>query len=246
MSDHSAIPVPVPPPAAPILEAAIEHRRAAFSLSAHFSLQSRWTVLFGPSGAGKTTLLRILSGLANPVRGSIRLGNRELLDTARGVSLPPGQRKIGFVFQQAALFPHLTVRENILFGLHQWTRSARQARLEEMLFLFDLEPMTNRKARQLSGGERQRIALAQALAPCPELLLLDEPFNALDAATRAFVIEKLRDTAVPVLYVSHNLADAWQLNADAILLDSGRILAQGLARTVLASQREQLLAQLGT
>jgi ABC-type sulfate/molybdate transport systems ATPase subunit len=228
-----------------ILKAALDYRRDSFSLRADFALRSAWTVLFGASGAGKTTLLRILAGLTQPANGNIQLGANQLLDTSRNLALPPGQRKIGFVLQQAALFPHLTARENIVFGLHQWTRAARQIRLEELLCLFEIESMASRKPRQLSGGERQRIALAQALAPCPELLLLDEPFNALDAATRIAVIEKLRATRVPVLYVSHSLADAWQINADAILLEAGRIVAQGATRTILAAQREQLLAQLG-
>lgn len=230
---------------APILEAAIEYRRAGFTLHAEFALRSPWTVLFGASGAGKTTLLRILAGLTQPATGSIRLGANHFLDTSRKRALPPGQRKIGFVLQQAALFPHLTARENINFGLNQWKRAAREARIEEVLSLFEIAPLANRKPKQLSGGERQRVALAQALAPRPELLLLDEPFNALDAPTRAAVIEKLRAAAVPVLYVSHDLGDAWQINADAILLDAGRILSQGPTRTILAPQREQILAQLG-
>jgi len=228
----------------PILEAAIEYQRGGFTLRAQFTLRSTWTVLFGASGAGKTTLLRILAGLSDPITGSIRLRGNQLLDTSSKLALPPGKRKIGFVLQQAKLFPHLTGKENISFGLDHWTRSAREVRLEELLNLFDIESLAGRKPNQLSGGERQRIALAQALAPRPELLLLDEPFNALDATTRANVIEKLRAAEVPVLYVSHSLADAWQINADAILLDSGRIVSQGPTRTILAPQREQLLAQL--
>ncbi|HTV05114.1 MAG TPA: ATP-binding cassette domain-containing protein [Acidobacteriaceae bacterium] len=229
----------------PILEAAIEYRRDGFTLYAQFALRSRWTVLFGASGAGKTTLLRILAGLTHPTAGSIRLGQTQLLDTKRNIHLAPGARHIGFVLQRAALFPHLTARENIAFGLHDWTRPAREARVEELLRLFEIESLAARKPRHLSGGECQRIALAQALAPRPGLLLLDEPFNALDAKTRAFVIEKLRTTEVPVLYVSHSVADAWEINADAILLDAGRIVSQGPTHAVLASQREQLMAQLG-
>src|SRR5690242_13757039 len=177
---------------APLLEARMEHRRGNFALRVACALRSQWTVLFGASGAGKTTLLRILAGLTNPETGSIRLGNRQLLDTRQRLALPPRNRGIGFVLQQAALFPHLTARENIAFGLHRWTRTAREARVEELLRLFEAEPFAGRKPRQLSGGERQRIAVAQALAPRPELLLLDEPFNALDAPSRAAIIDKLR------------------------------------------------------
>lgn len=230
---------------APILEASMSYQRGSFTLHAQFALRSQWTVLFGASGAGKTTLLRILAGLTQPSSGSIRLGKNQVLDTGSKIKIAPARRKIGFVTQQAALFPHLAARENIAFGLNQWTQPAREARVEELLHVFEIEPMADRKPKQLSGGERQRIALAQALAPRPELLLLDEPFNALDTASRTAIIDKLRSTAVPVLYVSHDLADAWQINADAILLEAGQITAQGETRTILASQREQILAQLG-
>lgn len=229
----------------PLLEANIEHRRGNFTLCAQFALQSSWTVLFGASGAGKTTLLRILAGLTHPAAGSIRLRQKQLLDTANGFALPPGRRKMGFVMQQAALFPHLTAAENIAFGLNEWAGAMRESRLNETLRVFEIEAFAGRRPKQLSGGERQRVALAQALAPRPELLLLDEPFNALDVARRAAVIGKLRSTGVPVLYVSHDLADAWQINADAILLEAGHIAAQGETRTILAPQRDQILAQLG-
>jgi molybdate transport system ATP-binding protein len=242
----------IPPPMtervvaeAPMLEARIQYHRGSFTLRVEFALRSQWTVLFGPSGAGKTTLLRILAGLTQPDFGFIRLGNHQLLDTSRSLALPPRQRGIGFALQQSALFPHLTARENIAFGLHQWNRAARDARIEELLSLFEITTLAGRKPRQLSGGERQRIAVAQALAPRPTLLLLDEPFNALDVPSRAAILEKLRAAAVPVLYVSHDLADAWQINAHAILIESGTILAEGQTRTILAPQRQQILTQLG-
>lgn len=230
----------------PILEASIEYQRGSFSLEAHFALRSQWTVLFGASGAGKTTLLRVLAGLIPPLRGIITLKKNHLVDTRHKVATPPGSRRIGFVMQHAPLFPHLTVAENICFGLNHWAGAEREARVQELLRLFDLEALAPRKPRELSGGERQRIALAQVLAPRPELLLLDEPFNALDVPTRTGIVEKLISTDVPVLYVSHDLADAWQINADAILLDGGRITAQGETRTILASQRCQILTQLGS
>lgn len=230
---------------AAILDAEIAYRRDGFALDAKFALRSSWTVLFGASGAGKTTLLRILAGLTRPANGVIRMGERSLVDTDRGVAVAPGQRRIGFVMQQAALFPHLTARENVGFGLKSWEREERDGRVAELLRLFEIEGMAGRKPRQLSGGERQRVALAQALAPKPELLLLDEPFNALDAGSRTAMIEKLRETGVPVLYVSHDLGDAWQVNADALLLEGGRITARGEARTILAEQRREVLAQLG-
>jgi ABC-type sulfate/molybdate transport systems ATPase subunit len=234
----------------PILQARIVYRRGSFALSAEFALRSQWTVLFGNSGAGKTTLLRILAGLTEPAEGAVFLAGLRLVDTARNVAVAPGRRRIGFVAQQAALFPNMTARQNIAFGMDRWARAAgeariREARIEELLRLFEIEFLAQRRPRQLSGGERQRVALAQALAPRPDLLLLDEPFNALDVSARIAMVEKLRSTGVPVLYVSHDLADAWQINADAIVLESGRVLSQGETRTILAPQREQILAQLG-
>jgi molybdate transport system ATP-binding protein len=227
------------------LRADVRYSRGAFVLEARFELRSSWTVLFGPSGAGKTTLLRILSGLIAPDRGRISLGQRVLVDTGSRLKVAPGLRRMGFVTQQAALFPHLPARANVAFGLHSLADERREARVTEMLRLFEAESLADRKPDRLSGGEKQRIAMARALAPQPELLLLDEPFAALDAAARSAIAENLRTSRVPVLYVSHDLADAWQLNADAIVLEAGRIEAQGPARTVLAPYRERLLEQLG-
>jgi molybdate transport system ATP-binding protein len=228
-----------------VVKVDVRLRRGGFGLEARFELASEWTVLFGPSGAGKTTLLRILSGLLAPDQGRVLLGQRVLTDTDAGVAVEPGQRRIGFVTQQAALFPHLTARANVAFGLHALGRDEREARVAEMLELFDAASLAERRPGALSGGEKQRIALARALAPRPELLLLDEPFAALDLAAKSAIVEKLRASGVPVLYVSHALADAWQMNADAIVLEAGQIAAQGPARAVLAPYRERLLEQLG-
>ena len=228
-----------------MVRADLHYEHSGFRLDAYFELGSGWTVLFGPSGAGKTTLLRILSGLLSPDRGRIALGARVVTDTDSGTNVGPGQRRIGFVTQRAALFPHLTARANVAFGLHELKGDKREARVAEMLDLFDATSLANRRPSVLSGGEQQRVALARALAPRPELLLLDEPFAALDTAARTVIVEKLRASGVPVLYVSHALADAWQMNADAIVLETGKIEAQGPAREVLAAHRERLLEQLG-
>lgn len=228
-----------------MLRADVRFTRGAFVLEARFELRSSWTVLFGASGAGKTTLLRILSGLIAPDRGRISLGQRVLVDSDARLTVEPGLRRIGFVTQQAALFPHLTARANVAFGLHLLAGEKREARVAEMLRFFSAESLADRKPGRLSGGEGQRIAIARALAPQPELLLLDEPFAALDSAARSAIAGNLRSSGVQVLYVSHDLADAWQMNADAIVLEAGRIEAQGPARTVLAPYRERVLEQLG-
>ena len=228
-----------------MVKADVRFSRVGFHLAAGFELGPGWTVLFGPSGAGKTTLLRILSGLLVPDRGRVVLGERVLTDTDTGLSVEPGERRIGYVTQRAALFPHLTARANVTFGLHGIKGDERDARVAEMLNLFDAASLADRRPGALSGGEQQRVALARALAPHPELLLLDEPFAALDTAARTAIVEKLRASRVPVLYVSHDLADAWQMNADAIVLEAGKIEAQGPAREVLAPYRERVLEQLG-
>lgn len=228
-----------------MLEADLQLAHGGFRLEVRFELGSGWTVLFGPSGAGKTTLLRILSGLLAPDSGRIALGGRVLTDTAARVNVPPGQRRIGFVTQQAALFPHLTGRANVAFGLHGLRHKACEQRVSEMLELFDATFFADRRPVALSGGEQQRIALARALAPQPKLLLLDEPFAAMDLATKSSIVEKLHASGVPVLYVSHALADAWQMNADAIVLEAGHITSMGPARDVLAPYRDRLLEQLG-
>lgn len=228
-----------------MLKADIKVARQGFRLEARFGLGLGWTVLFGPSGAGKTTLLRALAGLLALDHGRIALGDRVLTDTGKRVNVPPGQRRIGFVTQQPALFPHLTGRANVAFGLHSLGREACKQRVAETLELFEATAFADRPPAALSGGEQQRIALARALAPKPELLLLDEPFAALDLTTKGTIVEKLRASGVPVLYVSHALADAWQMNADAIVLEDGRITARGAAREVLAPYRDRLLEQLG-
>lgn len=228
-----------------VLEAEIHFTRGAFSLKVQLELHANWTVLFGPSGAGKTTLLRILSGLLSPDAGRIEMEHRLVYDKGLGISVAPGARRIGFVTQQAALFPHLTAHENVAFGLHALASADREARVAKMLEIFNATALADRKPGQLSGGERQRIALARALAPQPELLLLDEPFAALDAAAKPAIVENIRGQGVAVLHVSHDLADAWQSDADAIVLEAGRIQAQGAAREVLAPYRERILEQLG-
>jgi molybdate transport system ATP-binding protein len=225
-------------------DVAICHRQGRFSLDAAFSLANQWTVIFGPSGAGKTTLLRILAGLVEPTSGRIQFGNRILLDTAHNLSVAPGRRSIGFVTQQPSLFPHLTVRENVAFGIRHLDRDRRAARVAEMLGLFGADSLADQPAPQLSGGERKRVALARALAPGPEFLLLDEPLAGLDDASAQDILSRLLPLRVRVLYVSHDLTEIWRLPAEVVFLESGRVIAIGPLRQVLASHRERLLRQL--
>lgn len=221
----------------------LRHQQGAFSLHASLSITTPWTVVFGPSGSGKSTLLRILSGLTAPSEGRIQLRSRTLLDTQAGLSVPAGRRSIGFVTQQPALFPHLSAADNVAFGIRHLPREARAARVNEMLEFFGATALAHRRAARLSGGERQRIALARALAPAPQLLLLDEPLAALDDASAHDILGRLLELDASVVYVSHDLAEIWPIPATVVLLVNGRITATGPLREVLAPQRDRLLQQ---
>jgi molybdate transport system ATP-binding protein len=231
------------------LQAAIEHALGDLSLRIRCALSAPWTVLFGSSGAGKTSLLRVLGGLTRPERGQVILDGRMLVDTESGIWVPAAERGIGFVTQQPALFPHMDVTGNVAFGLSGLSRRASGERVEQMLRLFQAGHLARRRPADLSGGEKQRVALARALAPEPRLLLLDEPFNGLDADLKAGILEQLTawlaERNIPALYVSHDVAEAFQTAAEVMVIESGQIQGHGPAQAVLAARREQLLRQLG-
>jgi ABC-type sulfate/molybdate transport systems ATPase subunit len=231
------------------LTAEIEHHIGAFDLRISFRLASPWTVLFGPSGAGKSTILRILAGLIQPQNGRITMQEHVLLDTKQDVSIRAGKRRIGYVTQQPALFPHMTVWCNVAFGLHGFSLEEREQRIREMLRLFRVDMLAERLPLELSGGEYQRVALARALAPEPKLLMLDESFSGLDAELKESILNELTAwlaaRGVPALYVSHDVAEAYQTAADVIVVENGRLETQGPVEQVLATRRERLLRQLG-
>jgi ABC-type sulfate/molybdate transport systems ATPase subunit len=236
-----------------VLELAFDARRGSFHLRVECRFGSEWTVIFGPSGAGKSTLLRLLAGLdlpepARPQLARVALDGRLLTDSVRGIWLKPARRQTFMVAQQSALFPHLSVAANVAYGITALERSARAARVEEMLELVDANNLINRNPRDLSGGEAQRVALARALAPRPRLLLLDEPFSALDGvASDALLIRLQRWTSenrVQAVLATHDATDALATSADVALLHEGRLAALGPAAEVLASERQRLVARL--
>jgi molybdate transport system ATP-binding protein len=231
------------------LQLDLDHRLGDLALRVTCALSAPWTVLFGPSGAGKTSLLRILGGLIRPDRGRAVLHGRTVLDTAGGVWVAPAERGIGFVTQRPTLFPNMNVTANVAFGLSALSRQSSDERVAQMLELFHGGHLASRMPADLSGGEKQRVALARALAPEPRLLLLDEPFTGLDADLKGSIMEQLTvwlaEREVPALYVSHDVAEAFQTAADVMVIERGQIQAHGPAKVVLASQREQLLRQLG-
>lgn len=199
-------------------------------------------VIVGPNGAGKSTLLSLLLGLVPVTRGRIVLGDRVLLDTAEGVNVPVEQRGLGYVPQGYALFPHLSVRQNIAFGLisdRRLDRAARSDRAETMLRALSLSSLADRRPDTLSGGEKQRVALARALVVQPRALLLDEPLAALDitarAETRAFLREQINALSVPTLLVTHDAEDARVLGQQIAVMEAGRVTQQGTWDAIVAS-----------
>ena len=187
--------------------------------------------IFGPSGSGKTTLLRTIAGLHEPVDGLVRVGAETWFDSSAGFSLPVHRRAVGFVFQDYALFPHLTAAGNVKTALGHLSRSARRARVESLLRLVHLSTHADRRPAALSGGERQRVALARALAREPAVLLLDEPFAAMDRAVRARLQEEIeeirRALAIPLVLVTHDFDDVLRLATHLLLLDQGKAVAAG-------------------
>jgi len=235
-----------------VLEFALDARRGGFHLEIAARFAAPLTIVFGHSGAGKSTLLRLLAGLDRDRTGSARIVHegRTLADLAAGVWLRPGRRLTALVAQQPALFPHLTVRENVAYGLAHFDRPACRERVKEMLEIADGMELIDRRPRSLSGGEAQRIALARALAPGPKLLLLDEPFSALDGPSADALLDRLQAWAnangVQTVMATHEAADAFATGAEVALLEEGRLAAQGPAKQVLAAERDRIRARLSS
>jgi molybdate transport system ATP-binding protein len=204
--------------------------------------------LTGPSGAGKTTALRIVAGLRRAARGEVTCGEEVWLDTARGIALAPERRRCGVVFQDYALFPHLSARDNVAYPLRRLPRAERRRRADELLDRFGLHARAGARPRELSGGERQRVALARALALEPRALLLDEPLSALDAHTRGHARRELaaalRGAGVPALLVSHDFAEAALLADEVAVIDRGRIVQRGTPAQLAAAPASAFVADL--
>ncbi len=201
--------------------------QGSFTLDLRLRLSARITALFGPSGAGKTTVLDAVAGLRRPSAGTLSVGSRVLFDSGAGIDLPPHRRHIGYVAQEAALFPHMSVRSNVLYG----RREGQRPSLEVVARMLEIAPLLDRRVPQLSGGERQRVALARAVMSAPELLLLDEPLAAVDVERRRRILpflERIRDELmVPVIYVTHDPAEVRQVAEHVVVLDAGRVVHEG-------------------
>jgi molybdate transport system ATP-binding protein len=209
----------------------IRLRAGGFSLDAAFQTGDGATAILGASGAGKTLTLRSIAGLQAPVDGKILLDGVSLFNSTERVNLPVRRRNVGYLFQDYALFPHLTVAENIAFGISRRTKAQQRESVSRMVDLLRLHGLEERRPAGLSGGERQRVALGRALAPHPDLLLLDEPFSALDAPSRESLVEEfiaLREAIdVPTVLVTHDVAEAYALAEHLVIMGNGRVLQSG-------------------
>ena len=213
-----------------MLRVDIAKQLGEFSLEAAFESQGRVTGLFGASGAGKSSLINIIAGLLQPDRGIVTLDDEVLDDTANGIHVPPHKRRIGYVFQDARLFPHLDVRQNLDYGRRMNKLAQDPAQQKRVMDLLDIGHLLDRRPGQLSGGERQRVALGRALLSKPRLLLLDEPLGSLDEGRKVEILPylvRLRDEGIPMVYVSHDAAELRQLATQIVILKQGRVTALG-------------------
>ena len=219
-----------------------------FTLEVQLAVAGGFTILFGASGAGKSTLLDCIAGLQTPDEGTIAIGETILFDSQSRVNLPPSRRSVAYLLQSLALFPHMTVEQNVQYGLPSLNKADRDARSGDVLESFRISSLVQRRPNEISAGERQRVALARALVTRPRVLLLDEPLTALDAVTKARILDDLRAWnrrhRIPVLYVTHDREEVFALGESAIVLEEGRIVAQGSPHEVLQRPQSETVAQL--
>ena len=228
-----------------MIDVRITRRLAGFSLDAAFTSDSGITALFGRSGSGKTTLINAIAGLVTPDDGTISVNGMCLFDRARGIDVPVRRRRVGYVFQEGRLFPHLTVRANLRYGFDLAKADGRYIEFGKVVELLGLEALLERRPAKLSGGEKQRVAIGRALLASPRLLLMDEPLAALDHARKQEVLRYIarlhQEISVPIVYVSHAVEEVVQLAETVVLMAAGRVVASGAVGEVMG--RADLRAQ---
>jgi molybdate transport system ATP-binding protein len=231
-----------------VLEIKIKRNLPGFNLDVGFSVDNGILSIMGPSGSGKTMTLQCIAGLVRPDEGYIKLNDRVIFDSSSRINLPARVRKVGFVFQNYALFPHLSVKENIAYGIRDLFRQERDKRVSELLSIMHIEKLRDHSPRQLSSGEQQRVALARALAPRPEVLLLDEPFSALDILHKeGLELELLsvqRSFKGSILFVTHDFSQGYSLGSRIAIYESGRIMQCDIKNKVVSSPANSTVARL--
>lgn len=221
-----------------MLEVSISHAFAEFSLDCGFSAPAGVTALFGRSGSGKTTIVQAVAGLLKPEQARVVVDGRVLADTKSGAFLPPHKRRVGYVFQEGRLFPHLSVQQNLEYGRRFSNQKTGSSDFDQMVALLGIEPLLSRRPGSLSGGEKQRVAIGRALLSSPQLLAMDEPLAALDEPRKREILpylERIRDEAgIPILYVSHSLGEVARLATTLVVLEAGKVVEAGPAARVLS------------
>ncbi|MFC2172620.1 molybdenum ABC transporter ATP-binding protein [Acidobacteriota bacterium] len=209
----------------------VEHKRDAFALRVKAELSQPVYGLYGRSGAGKTTLLHLIAGLLTPERGRIAIAGRTLFDSEKKINIPMHRRRVGVVFQDARLFPHLSVLSNLRYGIKQGRGAEQLFTIDDIIDLLELREMLDRRPRKLSGGEKQRVALGRTLMSSPRVLLLDEPLAALDGALKKQILpflQRVRDSlSIPAIYISHDLSEVLQFTDHLLVLENGKMLGSG-------------------
>jgi molybdate transport system ATP-binding protein len=218
----------------------------SFLLDVAFHVPPGFTILFGPSGAGKSTLLDCIAGLLCPDAGRIALGSEVLFDSKQRVFVEPQHRRVAYVFQSLALFPHLTVEQNVIYGLHGAAATEQRAQAMKILEGFHVAGLASRKPAEISGGEKQRVALARSLVTNPRVLLLDEPLTGLDAGLKSAILDDLRSwnaaKVIPILYVTHSRDEVDAIGERVVAMDQGKIVTEGASHLVLDAPRRRRLA----
>jgi len=221
-----------------MLQVTLHHRQGDLTLAMDFTSTARVTALFGPSGSGKSSVLMMIAGHRQPQHGRIQIAETVLFDSDQKINLPPEQRHLGIVFQEGRLFPHLSVRDNLLFGYRRRLADQRHVSFDPVVAVLGIGPLLDRRPATLSGGEKQRVAIGRALLQSPRLLLMDEPLAALDTQRKAevlpFIATLSKEFKLPILYVSHAMDEVIQLADHLILVERGQIAASGMVDTLLA------------
>ena len=231
-----------------MLKARIKRALPGFELDVDFKLDHELLAVLGPSGSGKTMTLQCIAGLTRPDEGSIELNGKVLFDSDSGINLPPQRRKVGFVFQNYALFPHMTVSENVAYSIRHLRASEVEEKVERLLNIMNVSPLAGRYPKQLSAGQQQRVAIARALAPDPDVLLLDEPFSALDSQLKERLELELlalqREYRGSMLLVTHDLAEGYKLGHQIAIYQAGRIAQCDTRQKVFAQPVNRTVARL--